>query len=130
VRFDSSAGQPIRRIEAEAGAAHLELVDLAAAAPASVKVHVGVGGADLDFGRIWRSDIDLDAEAALGSMTLHVPREIGIRVELDRALSSFEHEGLHRIGGNTWVSDNWDTADRRLRVRAETALGKLRIDRF
>ena len=130
VRFDSTARRPVRHIEAEAGAARLEMLDIAAAAPGSVKVHVGVGSADLDFGRVWRNDIDLDVEAALGSMTLHVPREVGIRLELDRALSGFDHEGMYRHGGNVWVSDSWDGAERRLRVHAETAFGKLRIDRF
>jgi hypothetical protein len=130
VRFDSTARRPIREIEADAGAARLEMVDIAAAAPGSVKVHIGVGGADLDFGRVWRNDIAVQVEAALGSVTLHVPREVGIQLELDRALSGFDHEGMRRLGGNGWVSDNWNTASRRLRVYAETALGKLRIDRF
>ena len=130
VRFDSTGGRAVRAIDAEAGAARLEMRDIASAAPAAVKVHVGVGGADLDFGRVWRNDIDLDVQAALGSMTLHVPREVGIRLELDRALSGFEHDGMLRRGGNGWVSDNWETADRRLRIRAETAFGKLRIDRY
>jgi hypothetical protein len=130
VRFDSTGGRPMREIDVDAGAAHVELVDIAAAAPSSVRVHVGVGGADLDFGRVWRSDIDLDVQAALGSMTLHLPRDVGVRLELDRALSGFEHDGLYKRGGNVWVSDNWDSAERRLRVRAETAFGKLRVHRF
>ena len=79
---------------------------------------------------MWRGDIDLEAEAALGSMTLRLPREVGIRIELDRALAGFEHEGMYKRGGNVWVSDNWDTAERRLRIKAETAFGKFRIARF
>jgi hypothetical protein len=63
-------------------------------------------------------------------MTVRLPREVGVRLELDRTLAGFEHDGLYRRGGNVWVSENWDGASRRVRVRAETTLGKLRVHRY
>jgi hypothetical protein len=130
VRFDSSGARPPRRIEVDAGAARVELVDLASVGPATIELQVGVGGMDVDLGRNWWSDVDLKVEAALGTMTVNLPRDVGVRLELDRTLAGFEHDGLTRQGGNTWVSENWDTATRRLRVRAATTLGKFRVRRY
>ena len=65
---------------------------------------------------------------SLGVVTIHVPTDVGIRVSLKKVIASFDHEGLEQRDG-AWVSSNWESAPRKLRITAETVLGKLTIDR-
>jgi hypothetical protein len=59
---------------------------------------------------------------------VRVPRDVGVAVEIGRVLASFSHDGLTKRG-DLWVSDNWDTAAHRLRIRAKATFGKFELDR-
>jgi len=50
------------------------------------------------------------------------------RVEIRKVLGSFEHDGLVKRDG-AYYSENWDSARHKVRIRAETTLGKFEIDR-
>jgi hypothetical protein len=126
VRFDVPNPHPMRRLDVQVGAARFRGADLANANAPLVTVDAGVGGVDLDFGGRWTQDVDLDIQVAMGGSTIRVPADVGVRVELERAFASFDRDGL-RKRGNAWVSDNWDTAEHRLRVRGSAAFGKLTI---
>jgi hypothetical protein len=71
----------------------------------------------------------VDANVALGKLALHLPREVGVRVEVKKVLASFDHAGLTKRG-NAYYSSNWDDAKVRMRIHAETVFGAIEIDRF
>jgi len=129
-RLDFSAPNTgtMRSLEVAVGAASFEARNLANANAATVHVSGGVGAIDLDFGGQWERDIAVEAEVALGKLTLHVPRDVGVRIEVQKFLASFDHEGL-RKRGDAYFSDNWETAKYRLRVRAQTTFGGIEVDR-
>jgi hypothetical protein len=118
----------MRRLDIQAGAAGLVVTNLGNANVAAVRIEGGVGSIDLDFGSEIRDDVTVDANVALGKFALHLPRDVGIRVEVQKLLAGFDHPGL-RKRGNAYYSDNWDDAKVRLRVRAETVFGAIEIDR-
>jgi hypothetical protein len=125
-RFDVPNPHPMRRLDIQVGAASFHGSDLANANAPLVSVDAGVGGVDLDFGGRWTQDVDLDLSVAMGGSTIRVPRDVGVRVDLDRAFASFDRDDL-RKRGDAWVSENWDDARYHLRVRGSTAFGKLTI---
>jgi hypothetical protein len=129
-RLDFSAPNAgmMRSLEVAVGAASFEARNLANANASTVHVSGGVGTVDLDFGGQWERDIAVEAEVALGKLTLHVPRDVGVRIEVQKFLASFDHEGLHKRG-DAYFSDNWETAKYRLRVRAQTTFGGIEVDR-
>ena len=128
VSFGSPNPSSMRALDIDVGAASLQMRELANANTALVRVKGGVGSVDLGFGGQWMQDMAVDADLALGKLTLHVPPEVGVRVELRRFLASFEHEGLTKRG-DAFFSDNWDTARFRLRLHASTTIGGISIDR-
>jgi predicted membrane protein len=83
---------------------------------------------ELDFGGQWTQDMSVDADLALGKLTLHVPRDVGVRVEVQKFLASFDQQGLVKRG-DAYYSDNWDQAKYRLRLRAQTTFGGIELDR-
>ena len=118
----------MRRLDVRLGAADFAIRNLGNARVSDIRVEGGVGKVILDFGGKLESDVKIDANLALGKLSLRVPRDVGIRVELQRFIAGFDHPGLHKRG-DAYYSDNWDDAKVRVRVRAETVLGAIEIDR-
>jgi hypothetical protein len=128
VRFDAPNRERMRALAFDVGAASLTVRRLANANTPKISVDAGVGVLDLDFGGTWTQDVTLAVDASLAAVRVHVPSDVGVRVEVEKALGSFEHDGLAKRDG-AYVSDNWASARYKLSVRAEAALGKLELDR-
>ena len=118
----------MRRLDVQLGAAGFVITNLGNANVDYINVEGGVGSVDLDFGGNVREDVTVDANVALGKFSLHLPHDVGVRVEVKKVLASFDHPGLYKRG-NAYYSDNWDDAKIRMRVRAETVFGAIEIDR-
>lgn len=118
----------MRTLDVDVGAASFEARNLANANVPKVRIHGGVGGVELDFGGQWQQDMDVNVDLALGKLTLHVPRDVGVRVEVEKFLASFDEQGLVKRG-DAYYSDNWDRAKYHLRLRAETTFGGIELDR-
>jgi hypothetical protein len=112
----------------DVGAADLLAVNLADANADQIRVHGGVGVVDLDFGGSWTRDLTLDTRLTVGKLILRVPADVGIRLELDRLLAGFDHDGMVKRDG-AWFSTNYDSAPHKLQVRAETFFGQIELRR-
>lgn len=128
VRFDTLNRSRMKSLDMNVGAASVHVEHLGNANTPDVQVKVGVGSADLDFSGDWSGDMELSTQVALGSVTLRVPRDVGVRIDVQRFLSNFDAEGMVRRG-DAYYSENWSTASRRLRVHAQATLGGLELDR-
>ena len=128
IRFDTLNAVPMMSLDIQVGAASLRAERLGNANTHDVRVKAGVGSVDLDFGGQWAGEIDLAVEVTLGTVTIRVPRDVGVRVEMDKFLASFDREGLTK-SGDAWVSGNWESARRKLRIKSETVFGRFRIER-
>jgi Cell wall-active antibiotics response 4TMS YvqF len=128
VRFDTPNADRMRSLDLRVGAAGLRALRLGNANASEVRVQAGVGDVDLDFGGAWKQDVALSVQVALGSVRLHVPRDVGVRLEVDRLLASVDAGDLEKRG-DAYYSDNWNRATRRLRITSKTTFGSLRFDR-
>jgi hypothetical protein len=126
--FSSPNRARMRALDVDVGAASFEARNLANANASAMHIHGGVGGVDLDFGGQWSQDVSVDVDLALGKLTLHVPRDVGVRVELQKFLASFDQQGLQKRG-DAYFSENWDRAKYHLRLHAQTTFGGIEIDR-
>jgi hypothetical protein len=126
--FSAPNRSKLRRLDVQLGAAGFVITNLGNANVEYISVEGGVGSVDLDFGGAITEDVTVDANVALGKFSLHLPSDVGVRVEVKRVLASFDHPGLTRRG-NAYYSSNWDDARIKMRVRAETVFGAIEIDR-
>lgn len=129
VRF--SEANPVRCTQAElsAGAAELLVVGLGYSRCGEVDFTGGVGKVTLDFGGRWSGPMNLDANMAMGELVLRVPRQAGVKLELDKFLASFAPAGLVRSAdGRTWMSSGFATAGQQLVVEVETAFGGVTVE--
>jgi hypothetical protein len=112
----------------DVGAADLLALHLANANADQIRVHGGVGVVDLDFGGTWTRDLSVDAKLTVGNLILRVPSDVGIRLDLDRLIAGFEHEGMVKRDG-AWYSTNYDNAPHKLTVHAQTFFGQIELQR-
>jgi hypothetical protein len=127
VRF--SEPNPVRadRVRVSAGAASLELIGLGNARAERVVFEGGVGSTVLDFGGQWTGSTAASVKMGMGSVTLRVPRDVGMRVNRTAVLTRFTAEGLTERDG-TFFTPNWETAARKLAVDIEAAIGSVKIE--
>lgn len=118
----------MRDLEINVGAAGFRGLHLANANADQIRVRGGVGSVDLDFGGTWTRDLTVSTRLAVGTLTLHVPSDVGVRVEVQRVAAGFQHEGLVKRD-DAWYSENWDAAPHKLHLRAETYFGKIDVQR-
>jgi hypothetical protein len=129
VRFSES--NPIRCSAAEfsAGAAELMVTGLGYSRCGAVKFTGGLGKVTLDFGGRWAGPMHLDATMAVGELVLRLPKQAGIKLELDKFLASFAPAGLVRSAdGRSWTSAGFEKAPQQLVVGLETAFGGVTVE--
>ena len=110
-----------------AGAASITIRNIANARASTLDVKGGVGALDLGYGGTWTADMETHLAVAIGKVTIHVPPDVGIRLEMQRFLASFDNDGLVKRGG-IWYSDNWDSARFHLRLHIDATFGAVEID--
>lgn len=118
----------MRDLEVNVGAADFTGRLLANANADQIRVRGGLGSVDLDFNGTWTHDVSVVTRLAVGKLTIHVPADVGLRMEIQRVAAGFDHVGLVKRD-DAWYSTNYDTAPYKLKVRAETFFGGIEVQR-
>jgi hypothetical protein len=87
----------------------------------------GIGEVTLDFSGEMRHNMAVSVRMGLGSLTLRVPRALGVRVQKGGLLVGFDSQGMIKRG-DSFFSENWEQAERKLTVDIDAAFGSIRID--
>lgn len=124
--FDAPNTVAMTQLELDVSAATMTASGLANANTARLRVAARAGGAELHLDGEWARDLEVDLDVALGFVTVFVPAGVGVQVDARSILAKVDAGGLQR-SGDTYVSSNWTTAARKVRIRANTTLGKLQI---
>ena len=126
VRFSQPNGTRCRHASFSAGAAELTVTGLGNSRCDEIAFEGGIGKVTLDFTGAWTSSARVQVQMAVGELTLRLPRKIGIRIAMDKFLSSFEPDGFVRRG-ESFQSPNYDGAQRRVNVDLTSAVGGVTV---
>jgi hypothetical protein len=126
IDFDVPSPIAAERVSIEAGAADLKVTGLGNTGARTISFQGGVGSTVLDFTGGIRADTHLSVQMGVGSVTLRLPRSAGVRLNRSSFLTSFSGAGLERQG-NSYVSSNWGSADRKLTIDINAALGSIDV---
>lgn len=113
-------------LKIEVGAADFDASGLGNLGCESVDVDGGVGDVTLDFNGAWRGNTNIEVDMGLGSLTLRVPRGLGVQVQKDGFLASFDSQGLVKRG-NVYYSENWEKASNRAFFNIDAAFGSVKV---
>lgn len=126
VRFSRPNRVGCRRGEFQAGAAEFRVSGLGNSRCQTIVFNGGVGAATLDFGGNWRSDMRLEASMAAGSLTIKLPRGLGVKMTTDNFLAILDPQGFVKRDGE-YVSQDYGQADRHLDISLKTSLGQVSV---
>lgn len=126
--FSTSNRTRMHDMVIDVGAADFSATFLANANVDQIRVRGGVGVIDLDFGGVWTHDMTVTTRLAVGKLLLRIPSDVGVRLEIKRVATGFEHEGFVKRD-DAWYSENYERAAHKLQLRAETLFGKIEIQR-
>lgn len=126
IRVSEPNRESIEEVKLEVGAASFEARDLGNLNASRLEVEAAVGDVNLDFGGRWTRDARVRVKMGLGALTLHFPREVGVRVVKRGFLAPMNAPGLESQG-EAWVSPGFERAERKVTVDIEAALGNIDI---
>src|SRR5690606_21110134 len=114
------------RVRISAGAADLRVTGLGNARAQNIQFEGGVGATVLDFGGTWTGNTTAAVDMGIGSLTLRLPRDQGVRINRSSFLTSFSTPGLERRDGS-YFSSNWQSAPHQITIDVSAALGSVDI---
>ena len=127
VRFSKPNGTRCQRASISAGAADVSVLGLGNSRCDLIEFEGGVGKVLLDFAGAWTSNAQVEVKMAMGELTLRLPRRVGVRISMDKFLSSFEPAGLV-LRGEAFQSPNYDVNQRHLDLDLTTAVGGVNVE--
>ena len=95
----------------------------------TIRFEGGVGDITLDFTGHWVNGETREAEIelGLGQLTLRLPKNLGVAIDVERFLASFDRAGF-RKRGSRYVSEGYEAASQKLIVSVKAVLGDIDID--
>jgi hypothetical protein len=127
VRFSQPNLSRCRSAHFSAGAAELSVIGLGNSRCDDIEFEGGVGRVTLDFSGAWTSSARVQVKMAVGELTLRLPRKAGVRIAMDKFLSSFAPAGLVPRG-TQFVSPGYDRSQRKLDLDLTTAMGGVNVE--
>jgi len=126
MRFDEPNETKMSHLTLDAGASKLDVIGIGHAGPERMKVQGGVGDITLDFTGDWPNSADVEVTTGMGSVTLRLPDDVGVRVETEGGLTNVDVAGLQRKG-DAYVNSAFGEAATELRIQVTTGIGNLRL---
>jgi hypothetical protein len=126
VLFDEPNEVRMSDFSLDTGAAKLDVTGIGNAGPEQMTVNGGVGDLTLDFTGRWPNSANVHVTAGVGSVTLRLPDDVGVRVEAEGGLTNVEPGDLRRQG-DAYVNDAFGETEIELHIHITTGIGNLRL---
>ncbi|MDD8018079.1 MAG: LiaF-related protein [Bacteroidota bacterium] len=131
IRFDQKNKNMMEDLNIETGVSKFVAENLNNANFKNMKFEGGVGSYYLDFGGELDHSVDVNISVGLGSITLVIPQDIGVKVKYeDSWLSNFsiDDEFIRKRKG-VYESENYASAHGQMNLFVESGLGSVKIRR-
>jgi hypothetical protein len=125
--FDDANLRRMSQLTLKAGAAEFQAEKLGNARFDHLSFHGGIGEVTLDFTGTWEQSATASIVMKLGELKLRLPSDLGIRIRRRSLFLAFDAEGFTQVG-DAYETANWDTADTRLEIELDAAVGAVRVD--
>jgi hypothetical protein len=102
-------------------------LDLSGLSLSDLDVEIGVGKATIDLTGDWDQSFDADIRGGVGSTTLLLPRNVGVRVETNTGIGSIDVHGLIR-NGDTYTNEAYEGADVVIDITVHGGVGQIELE--
>jgi hypothetical protein len=90
----------------------------------NLDIQTGVGETTIDLSGDWANSFDVDIEGGVGKTTVHLPSEVGVRVETQTGIGAINVYGLIQ-NGDTYTNPAYDDASTILDITVQGGIGEI-----
>ncbi len=90
-------------------------------------VKTGAGQLTADLTGARETDLHATIEGGVGETTLRLPRDIGVRVEVERGLAPINADGWTR-DGDAYVNEAFRASGAALHVEVQAGIGEINLE--
>ena len=88
---------------------------------------MGAGDITVDLTGDWQDDLDATIQGGLGQMTVKLPRDVRVRLNVQTGIGSVDTSGLSK-DGNIYTNDAYGNSDVSLRIDIDAGVGSINLD--
>ena len=118
-------GVPINlRVNMGAGNSELQLARLSLT---GLDIILGAGVSKVDLSGDWVRDLDVTIDAGATDLSVRLPRDVGVRVEVDRGPAVIDAPDLTQ-NGNVYTNDAYGMSNVTLHVDVKAGIGRVNLE--
>ena len=111
-------------VEMGAGSGDLQLAELSLT---GLDVSVGAGTSTIDLNNDWTRDLDVSVDMGAANVTVRLPKNVGVRVEVEEGPHTIEAQNLTQ-DGRVYTNSAYGESQVTLRVRLSAGIGRIRLE--
>ena len=90
-------------------------------------IEAGVGNIKVDASGNYKNDVDVKVEGGVGSTTIYVPKNMGVKVKAEKGVGKIDVDGFKTQGSNTFINDSYESSKNKMEVDVEAGVGNITI---
>jgi hypothetical protein len=93
----------------------------------NLDIEVGAGKLMLDMLADWERDLDAEITSGVGKLTIYLPSDIGVIINVEVGIASVDARGLQK-DGNTYTNDAYGESEVTLRIEIQGGIGDILLE--
>ncbi|MCF6242881.1 MAG: toast rack family protein [Bacteroidales bacterium] len=93
----------------------------------SFNMTMGVGKTTLDLRGEWKNGAEIHLEGGIGLLQIYLPENIGVKIDILKALTDIDTQNLKQIDKNTYVNKYYKKSNATISIYLKTGIGKIEI---
>ncbi len=110
-------------VDAGAGSTNIKLAGLSLT---GLDITFGATISTLDLSGDWQHDLDVNIDTGAGSLNVKLPKDVGVRVVVDRGANAIETQGLTQEG-NVYTNAAYGVSDVTLQINLKAGIGLINL---
>jgi hypothetical protein len=111
-------------LEMGAGTSDLQLAGLSLT---GLDVTLGAGKSSVDLTGDWARDLDVTIDAGAANITVRLPKDVGVRVEVEAGVGRIEASGLKQ-DGYVYTNEAYGTSEVTLHITIQAGIGQINLE--
>ncbi|MGM7682629.1 toast rack family protein [Cytobacillus sp. Hm23] len=114
-------------LNVDAGVADTEL-DLRGLLLSNLEIDTGIGDMTVDLRGDWEASFDVRINAGIGSTTILLPNEVGVKVRSEKGIGAANFKGLISDGNGIYVNEAFENADVIIDIDTDVGIGEITFE--
>ena len=123
LRLDDKVPMDLR-VNVGAGTSNLKLGSLSLT---KLDVTLGAAAGTIDLSGDWTHDLDITIDSGAGDLTVLLPKDVGVRIDVDRGATLIDTIGLTQ-DGNIYTNAAYGVSEVTLQIDLKTGIGLVNLD--